>query len=61
MLILDPIPFRVVTAIAELKMYKTSCSDQILAEPIQAGGKILRAEIHKFINSIWNKDEFPDQ
>jgi hypothetical protein len=28
---------------------------------IQAGGEILLPAIHKLINSIWNKEELPDQ
>jgi hypothetical protein len=32
-----------------------------LAEFIQAGGEILRSNIHKLINNIWNKKELPDQ
>jgi hypothetical protein len=48
-------------AIAELKKYKSPSSDQILAELIQAGGEILLSAIHKLINSIWNKEELPDQ
>jgi hypothetical protein len=36
-------------------------SDQILPELIQAGGKLLLSAIHKLINSIWNKEELPDQ
>jgi hypothetical protein len=28
---------------------------------IQAGGNILHSEIHKLINSIWNKEELPEQ
>jgi len=27
---------------------------------IKAGGRIIRYEIHKFINSIWNKEELPE-
>jgi hypothetical protein len=34
--------------------------DQILTELIQAGGSKLHSEI-KNINSIWNKDEMPQQ
>jgi hypothetical protein len=42
-------------------MYKSTGSDQIPTELIQAGGEILRFKIHKLINSIWNKEELPDQ
>jgi hypothetical protein len=48
-------------AIAKLKKYKSPGSDQIPAELIQAGGKILPSEIHKLINSVWNKEKLPDQ
>jgi hypothetical protein len=48
-------------AIAKLKKYKSIGSDQILAELIQAGGEILLSAIHKPINSVWNKEELPDQ
>jgi hypothetical protein len=44
-----------------LKRYKSPGSDQNPAELIQAGGEILRSKIHKLINSIWNKEELPDQ
>jgi hypothetical protein len=44
-----------------VKRYKSPCSDQIPSELIQAGGEILRSKIHKLINSIWNKEELPDQ
>jgi hypothetical protein len=36
-------------------------SDQILAELIQAGGETLRSELHRLINSVWNKEELPNQ
>jgi hypothetical protein len=49
------------TAIAKLKKYKSPDSNQIPAELIQAGGEILLSEIHKLINSVWNKEELPDQ
>jgi hypothetical protein len=44
-----------------LKKYKSTGSDQIFAELIQAGGQILLSAIHKLINSDWNKEELPDQ
>jgi hypothetical protein len=28
---------------------------------IQAGGETLRSEIHKLFNSIWSKEELPEQ
>jgi hypothetical protein len=46
-------------AIAKLKKYKSPGSDQIPAKMIQAGGEILLSEIHKLINSIWSKEQFP--
>jgi hypothetical protein len=36
-------------------------SDQIPEELIQAGGKMFLSAIHKLINSIWNKEELPNQ
>jgi hypothetical protein len=44
-----------------LKSYKSPGSDQIPAELIQEGGEILRSKMHNLINSIWNKEELPDQ
>jgi hypothetical protein len=59
-LVPEPSPFEVETAIAKLKKYKYPGSDQIPAELIQAG-ETLRSEIQKLINSIWSKEELPDQ
>jgi hypothetical protein len=56
-----PSRLEVEIAIAELKKCKSPGSDQIPAELIQAGGEILLSAIHNFINSIWNKEEMPDQ
>jgi hypothetical protein len=36
-------------------------SDEILAEPFQAGCEILLWAIPKLINSVWNKEELPYQ
>jgi hypothetical protein len=44
-----------------MRKYKSQGSDQIPAELIQTGGEILLSEIHKLINSVWNKEELPDQ
>jgi hypothetical protein len=48
-------------AIAKLKNYKSPGSDQTPAELIQAGSEILLSTIHKFINSVWYKEELPDK
>jgi hypothetical protein len=60
-LVPGPSCLEVEIAIAKLKKYKSPGSDQILAELIQAGGEILLSGIHKLINSVWNKEELPDQ
>jgi hypothetical protein len=48
-------------AIAKLNKYASPGSEQILAQLIQAGDETLQSEIHKLVNSIWNKEELPDQ
>jgi hypothetical protein len=60
-LVPGPSGLEVEIAIAKLKKYKSPGSDQIRAELIQAGSEILLSEIHKLINSVWNKEELPDQ
>jgi hypothetical protein len=60
-LIPDSSTFEVEIAIAKLERYRSPDSDQIPAELIQAVGKILRSEINKLINSIWNKEKLLDQ
>jgi hypothetical protein len=56
-----PSPFDIESAIAKLKRYESPGTDQILAELIQTRGEALRSEIHTLVNSIWNKEEIPDQ
>jgi hypothetical protein len=56
-LVLGPSCLEVEIAIAKLKKYKSPGSDQIPAELIQAGGEMLLCAVHKFITSIWNKEE----
>jgi len=41
----------------KLKRHKSAGIDQIPAELIIAGGRTINSEIHKLINSIWNKEE----
>jgi hypothetical protein len=44
-------------AIEKLKGHKSPSVDQILAELIKAGGRKIRSEINKLINSVWKKEE----
>jgi hypothetical protein len=44
-----------------MKKYTSPGSDQILAEMIQARGETLMSLIPKLSNSVWNKEELPDQ
>jgi hypothetical protein len=60
-LVPGPSRLEVETAIAKLRKYKSPGCDQIPAELIQAGSEILLSEMHKIINSVWNKEELPDQ
>ena len=53
--------FEVDTAIEKLKRHKSPDIDQIPAKMIKAGGTIIRYEIHNFTNSIWNKEELPEE
>jgi hypothetical protein len=48
-------------AIEKLERHKSPGIDQIPAELIKAGGINVCSEIHKIINSIWNKEELPEQ
>jgi hypothetical protein len=48
-------------AIAKLGEYKSPSSDEIPAILIQAGGETLLCVIHKLVNSVWNKEELPDE
>jgi hypothetical protein len=60
-LVPGPSRLYVENAIANLKIYKSPGSDEILAELIQAGGVILLSPISKLFNSVWNKEELHDQ
>jgi hypothetical protein len=53
----EPSDFEVEMAIEKLKRHKSPGIDQIPAELIKAGGRIIQSEIHKLIISIWNKEE----
>jgi hypothetical protein len=60
-LVPEPSAFEVEIAIEKLKRYKSPGIDQIPAEPIKAGGRIIQSEIHKLIVSICSKEELPEE
>jgi hypothetical protein len=60
-LVPEPSLFEVHMAIENLKRHKSPVTDHIPAELIKAGGRTIRSEIHKLINSIWSKEEFSEQ
>jgi hypothetical protein len=60
-LVPEPSAFEVEMAIGKLKSHKSPGIDQIPAELIIAGGRIIQSEIHKLIISTWNKEELPEK
>jgi hypothetical protein len=60
-LVPQPSAFEFEVAIEKLIGHKFPGTDRIPAEIIQAGSKSIRSEIHKFINSIWNKEELSEK
>jgi len=57
----EPIAFEVEMETEILKRHKSPGIDSITAELIKAGGRTFCYEIHKLINTIWNKEELPEQ
>jgi hypothetical protein len=47
--------------IEKLKRHKSPGIDQIPAELIKVGGRIIRSKIHELIISVWNKEELPEE
>jgi hypothetical protein len=60
-LVHKPSVFDVETTIEKLKRHESPGIDQIPTELIKAGGRAIRSQIHKLINSIWNKEELSKQ
>jgi hypothetical protein len=57
----EPSAFEVELATEKLKCHKSPSTDQIPVEMIKAGGRKIQSEIHELINSIWNKEELPEE
>ena len=60
-LVPEPSACEVDMAIEKLKRQKSPGVDQIPAEVIKAEDRTIRSEIHKLINSIWHKEELPEE
>ena len=56
-----PSALEVEMVIEKLKRHKSPGIDQVPAEMIEAGGRKFLSEIHKLINSIWNKKELTEE
>ena len=54
----EPNAFEVKMATEKLKRHKSPGTDEILTELIKAGDRTVHTQVHKLINSIWNKEEF---
>ena len=57
----EPSACEVAVVTKKLKRHRSPDIDQIPAELIKAGGRTIHSEIHKLINSIWNKEELPKE
>jgi hypothetical protein len=57
----EPSAFKVEMAIEKPETYKSPGMDQIPAEPTKSGGRTIRSEIHKLINSVWSEEEWPEK
>ena len=53
--------FEVEMAIENQKRHVSPGMDQMTTELIKAGGRAVCPEIHTFMNSIWNKEELPEE
>jgi hypothetical protein len=60
-LVLEPSAFEVEMAVEKLQRHKSPHTDKIPAELIKAGGRTVHSDIHKLINSLWNKEELSEE
>ena len=59
--VLELSAYEIQMATEKLKGQKSPGIDQISAEMLRTGGRTICCEIHKLINSVWNKEEFPEE
>jgi len=58
-LVPEPIAFEFQLVI-RLKRHRLPSVDKIPAELIKVGGRTIHSEVHKLINSVWNKKGLPE-
>jgi hypothetical protein len=56
-LVLSLVPLR----LRWLLTSKKDINHQVLIKIIKGGGRIIHSEIHKLINSLWKKEELPEE
>jgi len=59
--VLDPSASEVEIAVEKLQRHKSPGTNKIPAELLKARGRTIRSEIHKLINSLWNKEELSEE
>jgi hypothetical protein len=57
----EPRAFEIEMAMEKLKTHKSPGTDQIPAEMIKAGFRTISSEIHQLINSVWNREDLPEE
>jgi hypothetical protein len=57
----EPCAYEVELSIEKIKGHKSPGIEQIPVHLIKARGRTFGCEIPKLINSIWNKEEFPEE
>jgi hypothetical protein len=60
-LVPEPSAFEIEMAIGKLKRHISPDTDQIPAESFKAEGRTIHSEIHKLINSVWNREELLEE
>jgi len=60
-LVPEPSAFEVVLTIEKLQRHRSPGIDYISAELIKAGSRTILCAIHKLINSVWHKEELPEE
>jgi hypothetical protein len=60
-LVPEPCAYEVELSIEKIKGHESPGIEEIPVQLIKTGGRTFGCEIHKLIDSIWNKEEFPEE